>query len=101
MSVYWVVVAWTGAIHRAAGPRLLEEGRSLGGCPTVEVRLTKGYNLPVGHVIHAGGPVYRDGEEGEPELLRTCYRNSLLLAEERQIRSIAFPPSVPGYMDTL
>src|SRR3954471_20474400 len=70
-----------GAIHRAAGPELLAECRRLGGCPTGEARLTKGYNLPAKHVIHAVGPVYRDGRHGEPGLLRNAYVHSLALAQ--------------------
>jgi O-acetyl-ADP-ribose deacetylase len=80
-----------GAIHRAAGPELLEECRRIGGCPTGEARITAGYRLPASRVVHTVGPVYRDGISGEPELLRSCYRESLLLAERHGVRSIAFP----------
>lgn len=80
-----------GAIHRAAGPGLLEECRGLGGCPTGEARLTGGHRLRARHVIHTVGPVWVDGASGEPELLARCYRSVLEVAHARELRSLAFP----------
>ena len=80
-----------GAIHRAAGPKLLEACIEIGGCPTGEAVITPGFRLPADHVIHTVGPVWRGGGKGEPELLANCYRNSLALAERHGVASIAFP----------
>jgi O-acetyl-ADP-ribose deacetylase len=80
-----------GVIHRAAGPELLEECIRIGGCPTGEARITKGYRLPARYVIHTVGPVWHGGARGEPEKLAACYRNSLRLAAEHGVRTIAFP----------
>lgn len=79
-----------GAIHRAAGPQLLEECRTLGGCPTGEARITKGYKLPARYVIHTVGPVY-SGKPRDSQMLTNCYENSLKLAIENHVKSIAFP----------
>lgn len=85
-----------GAIHRAAGPGLLEECRTLHGCRTGEAKITRGYNLPARFVIHTAGPVWKGGGNGEDELLAACYENSLLLAEKNGIRTIAFPAISTG-----
>src|SRR5437016_3523168 len=79
-----------GAIHRGAGPELLEECRKLGGCATGQAKITKGYRLPAKWVIHTVGPVWRDGKHGEEELLGSCYRSCFALAEQHKIKTIAF-----------
>ena len=85
-----------GAIHRAAGPDLLAECRAIGGCPPGEARLTRGYRLPAGYVIHTVGPVWQGGHSGERDILAHCYRSCLAIARDRGFRAIAFPAIATG-----
>ena len=85
-----------GAIHRVAGPELLAQCRGMGGCPTGEARITKGYNLPATWVIHTVGPVWHGGTQGEPELLAHCYRNCFSLVRQHGITTVAFPAISTG-----
>lgn len=85
-----------GAIHRAAGPELLEACRKLNGCPTGQARITPGFRLPARWVIHTVGPIWRGGRDGEPELLAACYRNSLQLARQHGATTVAFPAISTG-----
>lgn len=85
-----------GAIHRAAGPGLLAECAELGGCPPGEARLTRGHRLPASHVIHAVGPIWRGGGQGERQVLESCYRSCLAIADAKRFRDIAFPAIATG-----
>jgi O-acetyl-ADP-ribose deacetylase (regulator of RNase III) len=86
-----------GAIHRAAGPELLTECRAIGGCPPGQARLTRGYRLPAGHVIHTVGPVWHGGDQGEREVLASCYRECLKIAAAEGFRTVAFPAISTGF----